>query len=155
MRSSRRSSRSLLGLLAVLGLLLAVAGCSGGTGGGVGLTVTDAWVRPPQTTDGAAAAYLVIKNAGSVDDALIGVSSATAGMASIHETSMETGGMMGMHPIAKVDVPVGATVTFEPGGYHIMLEGLTREISPGMKIELTLTFEKAGKIEVSAEVRAS
>jgi copper(I)-binding protein len=142
-------------LLATLALVAALAGCSGGgTGGGVGLTVTDAWVRAPQGAGGAAAAYLVMKNAGSTDDALLSVASATAGMATIHETVLQSGGMMGMQPVAKIDVPVGATVKLEPGGYHIMLEQLTREITPGMKIELSLTFEKAGKIEISAEVRA-
>ena len=69
--------------------------------------------------------------------------------------SMGTGtGMMGMRKIDKLDIPAGGKVELKPGGYHIMLIELTRELKAGDKVEITLTFEKAGDVKVTAEVRA-
>jgi len=68
--------------------------------------------------------------------------------------TMASGGMMGMRPVARLDIPAGGKVELKPGGYHIMLIELTRELKVGDKVEITLTFEKAGDVKVTAEVRA-
>jgi hypothetical protein len=65
------------------------------------------------------------------------------------------GGTMGMRPIDRLEIPAGGTVELKPGSYHIMLIGLNQELKPGDKIEITLTFEKAGEVKVTAEVRES
>jgi copper(I)-binding protein len=44
-------------------------------------------------------------------------------------------------------------VELKPGGFHMMLMGLTRPLKTGDKVQLTLNFEKAGKIPVTAEVK--
>jgi hypothetical protein len=41
----------------------------------------------------------------------------------------------------------------KPGGYHIMLLGLTRDLKPGDTVNVTLTFDKAGRMTVDAPVR--
>ena len=64
-------------------------------------------------------------------------------------------GMMGMRPIARLEIPAGGTVELMPGGYHIMLIDLNQELKVGDKIEVTLKFEKAGDVKVTAEVRES
>ena len=66
-----------------------------------------------------------------------------------------TGGMVGMQPIERLEIPAGATVELKPGSYHIMLIGLKQELKAGETIEITLTFEKAGDVKVTAEVRES
>ena len=63
--------------------------------------------------------------------------------------------MMGMQPIARLEIPAGGTVELKPGSYHIMLIDLTKELKAGDTIEITLKFEKAGEITVTAEVRES
>ncbi len=63
--------------------------------------------------------------------------------------------MMGMQPIARLEIPAGGTVELKPGSYHIMLIDLTQELKVGDKIEITLKFEKAGEVKVTAEVRES
>ena len=49
--------------------------------------------------------------------------------------------------------PPVARVTLEPGGYHIMLIGLTEDLTDGMTFDLTLTFEKAGDVVVPVTVQ--
>lgn len=173
MSAARRLTR--LAGLAAAALVVAgvVAGCSAGSGS---ITVTEPWARASSAMAAAGAAYMKIENTGSAADALLGAASSVADTVEVHETvameapaetegmgGMETpaatdgmgGGMMGMQPIARLEVPAGGTVELKPGGYHIMLIGLKQELKVGETIEITLTFEKAGEVKVTAEVRAS
>jgi len=51
-----------------------------------------------------------------------------------------------------VDVTPGARVAFSPGGLHIMVVGLKQPLKEGQTFPLTLTFEKAGKIDVMVPI---
>jgi copper(I)-binding protein len=71
------------------------------------------------------------------------------------ETTMPGSGMLSMQQVQAVAVPAGATVTFAPGGYHVMLLGLVQPLEEGTSFPVTLTFAEAGEIQVTAQVRAS
>jgi len=173
----RRFARPAGLLVAALLVASVAAGCS--SGGGASIKVTEPWARASSMMAAAGAAYMKIENTGSEADALIGASSPAAATVEVHETvamegevpaasdgmGMESpmpsasddmgGGMMGMQPIARLEIPAGGTVELMPGSYHIMLIDLKQELKPGDKIEITLTFEKAGEVKVTAEVRES
>ena len=68
-------------------------------------------------------------------------------------TTMAGSGMMQMKPVDRVPVPAGETAALKPGGYHIMLLELPEPLEVGATFELTLTFEEAGEIVVTATVR--
>lgn len=138
-------------LLAVALLAMALAAC--GTGGQEGIAVEDAWVRPAPMTGGNGAGYMVITNHTGEPDALLGASAAFAEMVEVHESVAMEGDMMGMQPVARLDVAPGESVRLEPGGYHIMLMGFTEELREGDTVELTLQFETAGEVTVQAPVR--
>lgn len=136
--------------------VVTVAACSATGGGAIGtgtLTVTEAWARPSMGMALAGAAYLTITNGTGQADALLGVTTPAAENPELHETTADASGMMAMHPVASIEIPAGATVKLEPGGYHIMLINLTGELMAGSTIELTLQFEKAAPVTVTAEVR--
>ena len=135
----------------ILMLAVVVTACGGSSSGGSGITVSDAWVRNPITSDQPGAAYLVIQNNGAADK-LISVTSDMAQTIELHE-SMESGGMMQMSPVPNIPVPANGKVELKPGGFHMMLMGLTRPLKTGDKVQLTLNFEKAGKVPVTAEVK--
>jgi copper(I)-binding protein len=46
----------------------------------------------------------------------------------------------------------GASVAFAPGGYHLMLMGLTRAQAPGGKVPLTLVFDGGRRIRIELAV---
>jgi hypothetical protein len=46
--------------------------------------------------------------------------------------------------------PRGKKVAFKPGGLHLMFIGLNKAVAEGDAVEVTLTFEKAGKVTVMA-----
>lgn len=152
---TRRVATTLV-LAVILGLgVVACTSSSGSPSPSGTITVTDAWARPAMSMSGAGAAYLTITNGTAQDDALIAVKTSAASNPELHETTAMGSGMTGMQPVGKVPVPAGQTVKLEPGGYHIMLINLTSELKAGATIQLTLTFEKAGDISVTAEVRAN
>lgn len=160
-------------LLAMVITAAALVGCS--SGGSSMIAVTGAWARASSTLTAPGAAYMTIENNGTAADALVGASSPAATTVEIHETVVlepatpsegmgmggplpsgsggSDGGMMGMQPVARLQVPAGGRVELAPGSYHVMLIGLARELRPGDTIEITLRFEKAGEIRVDAPAR--
>ena len=144
-------------------VLLVVVACSSGSGTSpaasaagstAGITASNAWVRPPMGTGLPAAGYLTIVNGGTTADALTGASSPIATSVEIHETMAEDSGMTGMSPVSSLAIPAGATVVLAPGGYHLMLMGLSKVPAVGDTVQITLTFQGAGRIVVQAEVKA-
>ncbi len=142
-----------LAIIIIVLMLTATMTACGSSSGAIsnGITVSDAWVRNPPISDQPGAAYLVIQNNG-VADRLLSVTSDIAQTIELHE-SMESGGMMQMSPVPNIPIPANGKVELKPGGLHMMLIGLTRPVKDGDKVQLTLSFEKAGKIPVIAEVR--
>lgn len=99
------------------------------------------------------AAYMIIRNTGSEPDKLIAASSDVAKTIELH-TVIEEGGVMRMRPVeGGIDIPANGQVELKPGGFHVMLIGLTRDLNAGDSVQLTLTFEKAGQIPVTVQVR--
>lgn len=137
-----------LALVAVATILIA---CTGSTSSGV--TVADAWARPA-IAGGETAAYFVVTNPGTADDALLSVSSPDAEMAGLHKTSTDASGMTGMAPVPEIAIPAGGSVTLAPGGFHVMLTALSRDLPAGNTLVLHLVFRNAGAVTVPATVRA-
>jgi copper(I)-binding protein len=53
-----------------------------------------------------------------------------------------------------LDIKPGETVELSPGAYHLMFKGLKKNVSPGSNVKGSLTFEKAGSIDVEYMVEA-
>jgi copper(I)-binding protein len=106
---------------------------------------------PPGATSGGV--YLTIENRGRLPDRLVRVASPAAASVELHSMMMD-GNVMRMRSIAGLDIAPGAKVALGSAGYHVMLIGLVRPLAVGDRIPVTLTFEKAGSIDVSAFVEA-
>jgi copper(I)-binding protein len=85
----------------------------------------------------------------TADDGMADDTTADDGMEGDDETTTP---MMEMVPIDRLEVPAGETVSLEPGGYHVMLLDLVAPLEDGAEIEVTLTFEVAGEMTVTAVV---
>ena len=87
------------------------------------LVFDNAWVRAPVAGRTVTAAYFDVTNRGETPLDIIGFASDDPGVrVEIHE-STEDGGMMRMRRLARVTIPAKATVSFAPGGKHLMLFG--------------------------------
>lgn len=102
---------------------------------------------PPQGAR-TAAGYLEIRNLGTEADVLVGVEADFAKMSMLHLSKVDAAGVASMSHLEQLEIPPGATVTLEPGGYHVMFMGITGPVPEGQMMGATLTFEQAGPVEV-------
>ena len=99
--------------------------------------------------------FLTLTNSGTEDDRLVAVETPVASQAQIHEMAMQ-GDVMKMRQLVDgLVIPAGATVTLEPGGYHLMFMRLNQALVEGETVPVTLTFERAGTITIDLPVGAS
>lgn len=118
------------------------------------VTVKDPWARATVPAAKSSGAFMQVQS--KTDARLVGVSSPVAGVAELHQMSMQDNRMT-MAPVEAIDLPAGKTVALASGGYHIMLMGLTRQLKEGETIPVTLVVEgkdkKREKVEVQVPVR--
>jgi hypothetical protein len=112
-----------------------------------GVAVHDAWTAPNKD---ATAVYLTLDNTGR-DDRLIGASTSIAATTSLMGTDNGVSHSAEDTEAVRLEVPAGTT-ELHPGGPHLMLQGLTRELTPGDTFVLRLDFTHAGPLEATVEV---
>jgi copper(I)-binding protein len=115
------------------------------------LDVQGAWTRPAATGSNGAV-YLTIENGTAQDDALLSAQAEIASATELHLSQME-GDKMSMHRQEQVALPAGQVVTFAPGGLHIMLVDLTRDLTNGETFDVKLKFERTGEKTVTVTVK--
>jgi len=118
-----------------------------------GIEISDAWARARGATAKVAGAFLTVHNTSGQDDRIVSVQSPIAGRVELHTTKMTDGVMKMIHMKDGIEVKAGATVMLKPGAYHVMFMGLKHKLPEGSTFPLTLTFEKAGKIDITVMVK--
>lgn len=110
--------------------------------------------RPTVAQQSTGAAYFGLNNLGKTDDRLVKVDTNVAKAAEIHTMEMR-GDVMKMREVDGIDLKAGSRLTMgSGGGYHIMLVGLTQPLKAGDRFPMTLTFAKAGKVDVVVYVES-
>lgn len=132
-------------LLVIVFLLLTARGAAAQSG----LEVGDAWARATPGGAHTGVVYLTIRSPGA--DRLVAVKTPVAAKAAVHAMTM-AGMVMQMRPLPVLDIPAGKPVALQPGGLHIMLEGLKAPLRQGQSFTLDLEFAKAGARQVSVAV---
>lgn len=116
------------------------------------LQIEHPWSRAMPPVAPTAAVYFVVHNQGLEADRLLSLQTPVAAKAEMHE-HVHADGVMKMQQVQSVAIPAGGAVKFEPMGYHVMLFGLQQQAKVGERFPLTLSFEKAGKVEVEVAVQ--
>jgi copper(I)-binding protein len=118
------------------------------------LVIDHPWSRATPKGASVAGGYMKITNTGTTPDRLVGGSTEVARRFEVHEMSME-GGVMKMRELSSgLEIPPGATIELKPGSYHVMMQNLSRQLNKGERVKASLTFEKAGKIDIEFAVEA-
>ena len=134
----------MIGLIALASVSLAVAQTPS-------IEVQHVWARATPAGAKTAALYMTVINKAAAADRLLSASTSIAGKAELH-TTINDNGVMRMRPVASLEVQQGTPTVLKPGGYHVMLMDLKGPLVAGQHFPVGLTFEKAGTIEVTAEV---
>lgn len=115
------------------------------------VTASDAIARAMPKVAPTSAVFLTLHNAGDKDLILTGASSSAARNVELHNHTMQDG-MMAMRRVERIDIPAGQSVVFQPGGLHIMLIGLEKDLKAGEQIDLTLEFADAAPLQLSVPI---
>lgn len=115
------------------------------------LTITNAWSRAAPSEARPGVFYVEIANGGAQDDALVAITTPVAAKPMLHETVI-TDGVARMGHAMSIPVPAGGSASLAPGGHHGMLMGLQQVLEEGHSFPLTLTFEKAGEVEIEVGI---
>jgi len=154
-------SLSLVTLLAATALLAPLAGAPaamahnhGGETASGGAVIRQPHAKATMPGAQVAAAYMQVQNTGKTPFTLVSAASPVCEKVELHTMSME-GGVMRMRQITGgVTVKPGQTVSFVPGGMHLMLMGLRQQLAAGTSIPVTLTFSGAPAQTIQFPVQA-
>ncbi len=137
--------------------VLALGACSGGektTPNDVAsLGVSDAWIRLSPVPNSPSAAYFTLRG-GPAAEQLTGVTSPQVQRSEMHETMVGDHAMSSMAPVTQVALPAGGTLSFAPGGRHVMLFGLDPAATAGREVRLDFAFASGKMLTAKARVRA-
>ncbi|MEO6068175.1 MAG: copper chaperone PCu(A)C [Gemmatimonadales bacterium] len=127
-----------------------VAGCARSSVQVGGFQVHDA--RAFEAKSGStAAAYFTLVNHSDSADVLDSVTTRVARFASLHGQKTENG-FVTMTPIDRPTIAAHDSLVLQPGGAHLMLESVDRDLTAGHQLPLTLWLHRAGRIDATATV---
>ena len=130
--------------------ILATATCLAVGNAAAQVQVKEPWVRatvPQQTATGA---FMQLDS--PQQTRLVEVRSPVAAVVELHETVTEKD-VAKMRRIPGIEVPAGRGVELKPGGYHVMLTELKRQLKEGDSVPITLVFEGKDKKRETVELQ--
>lgn len=129
---------------AVLLLIVALIGVR--VEAAAGTRVGDAVVQLAAVAGRPGAGYFTVRGGPAT---LESVSSPLASRIELHSSSM-AGGVMRMALLPAVELRAGEIVRFAPGGSHLMIFGLHRDVKPGARVPLDFHFAGGRVVRVTA-----
>lgn len=115
------------------------------------ISISGAWARAMLPGQPAGSGFLTLENKGASADRLLGISSPAAGRVEVHTMNV-VDDVMVMRPVDGLEIAPGETLAMEPGGMHLMFLDLAQPLGEGGSVAVTLTFEKAGAVEIELPV---
>jgi periplasmic copper chaperone A len=116
------------------------------------ISIEQPWSRATPGGAQVAVGYLTIKNEGTTEDRLVSVTAEIASRAEIHQMTMADDVMKMRQVTDGLPVPANGSVVLDPNTYHLMFMELKRQLKEGEHFSGTLTFEKAGTVDVTFDV---
>jgi len=103
------------------------------------VVIKGAWLQQGPPSQKMTAAYMLIENHGANEIELLSAHTEIANVVELHQMRLEDG-MMRMRRVDSIRIPAGASVELKPGGYHLMVIGLKKEIKDGEVVPFVLQF---------------
>jgi copper(I)-binding protein len=117
------------------------------------LVISHPWARQSPASAKVAAGFLTITNNGTADDRLVKATAEITPVVQLHDMKM-VGEVMKMVELPEgIPIPAGTTIALKPKSLHIMFMDVETQPSAGDIFKGSLTFEKAGTVEVEFEVK--
>ncbi|MEW9616137.1 copper chaperone PCu(A)C [Shinella sp. S4-D37] len=100
--------------------------------------------------------FMTITNKGGEADRLLAIAAPdVSDDVQLHEMAIENDVMKMRQLPDGIEIPAGATVELKSGGLHVMFMRIKHPFKEGETFKATLTFEKAGAVEVDFKIGAA
>ncbi|MFC1673920.1 copper chaperone PCu(A)C [Pseudomonadota bacterium] len=113
-----------------------------------------AWARGSAGMAKAGGAFMMLKNDGHGDDALIAAKSSVSDRIEMHTHTMVDGVMKMREVEGGIPVPGMGTQMLQPGGFHVMFMNLEAPLKEGSTFPLTLIFKSGQETTIDVKVMA-
>ncbi len=149
----RGPARHVVGTAMALAALAATGASAPAAAAETGVSLSDGYVRmiiPARP----AAGYFTLTDDSDTVATLTGASSPGCGSVMLHQSKSENGTET-MVAVKSVAVPAHGSVSFAPGGYHLMCMQPSATLKPGTTVPVTLTFADGGTLTADFPVRGA
>lgn len=135
-------------IAASIAILVLVVSGHAAVGAPAGITVANAWFRyiTPAVPAGG---YMTLRDDSSRPATLTAATSSACGSLMLHRSESSSGSER-MVPVASVTIQPGGSVTFAPGGYHLMC--MAPRMSVGGTVPVTLRFQDGATLDTTFPV---
>jgi len=117
------------------------------------IDISGPWARMSPTEPNQAGGFFTATNKGREADRLIAAESPAAASIELHGIRVVGYGIT-MKPMERgLGLPPDTAITLKPRGYHLLM-ALKAPLTEGQKVPVTLTFEKAGTLQIELVVAA-
>ena len=100
--------------------------------------------------------FMTITNKGGEADRLLAITAPdVSDDVQLHEMAIENDVMKMRQLPDGIEIPAGATVELKSGGLHVMFMRIKHPFKEGESFKATLTFEKAGAVDVDFKIGAA
>lgn len=116
------------------------------------IEIRQAWIPEAPPVSRVHAGYFEIHNSSGTDALLSHASSDAYDSVEVH-LSIEKDGVASMRRVEAVKLPAGSSVSFEPGGYHLMLIGPHEAKRAGDKVAIRISLDDGTQFDIEALVK--
>ncbi|MEV4364873.1 copper chaperone PCu(A)C [Nonomuraea sp. NPDC049625] len=116
--------------------------------GAAALAITDPWIKTSKK--GMTAAFGTLVNNSDADITVVSGTTPLSPKVELHEVVQSKGKMVMQPKKGGFVIPARGSHQLQPGGDHIMLMGLAKEVEPGAQISFTLTLADGGTFSFTA-----
>lgn len=116
----------------------------------IAISITKAWAKPNYGPNGAV--YLTLTNNGAKAEKLLSAAAPLSKRVELHEHRHEDGVMRMRQVKEPLIIPAGKSLSFKPGGLHIMLFEMTEKKKTGESFPLTLMFEGGETLSLDVSI---
>lgn len=114
--------------------------------------IRDGWVQEGPPSQTITAAFMVIENHTGAAISLRSANTDVAQVVELHKMELSDG-MMKMRKVELIDIPAGGIAELKPGGYHLMVIGLKKQLKEGDQVTITLQFSNDIRKTVTIPVK--
>jgi protein SCO1/2 len=115
------------------------------------LDIHHAWVREALPSSTVNAGYMTLENHSKEPQTLVSIKTDAFASVEFHQMTTKDG-LMSMQSLPTVKIPANTTVSFTPGGKHLMMHQPKQDFVKGQSIKLTLHFESGKTQQIKVRV---